>query len=120
MSAAYFLPVGKFAPFIALAVGIGFVLGGSQALSRSTYSLLIPRGKEAEYFALYQAAERGTSWFGTLAFGLAFQLTGSYRSSVLVLLVFFIVGFVLLAGVNVRRGITDAGNEVPAVLLKRR
>lgn len=120
VSAAYFLPVGEFAPFIALAVGIGFVLGGSQALSRSTYSLLIPRGKEAEYFALYQAAERGTSWFGTLAFGLAFQLTGSYRSSVLVLLVFFIVGFVLLAGVNVRRGITDAGNEVPAVLLKRR
>lgn len=116
VSAAYFLPVGEFMPFVALAIGIGFVLGGSQALSRSTYSLLIPRGKEAEYFGLYQAAERGTSWFGTLAFGITFQMTGSYRSSILVLLVFFILGFALLAKVNLRRGITDAGNEVPMVL----
>ena len=39
------------------------------ALSRSFFSLLIPRGREAEYFSLYQAAERGTSWLGTLIFG---------------------------------------------------
>ena len=49
-----------------LAVAIGIVLGGTQALSRSYFSLLIPRGREAEYFSLYHAMERGTSWFGTL------------------------------------------------------
>lgn len=113
---AYFLPAGQLAPFLLLAVAIGFVLGGSQALSRSLYSTLVPRGREAEYFGLYQAAERGTSWFGTLTFGVVFQLTGSYRFSVVALLVFFVVGFVLLLRVDVERGIREAGNTVPSVV----
>ena len=116
VAAGYFLPVGAVVPFFALAVAIGLVLGGSQALSRSIYSLLIPKGKEAEYFSLYQAAERGTSWFGTLAFGVAFQLTDSYRSAILVLIAFFVAGFALLAKVDMRRGIMTAGNELPARL----
>ena len=52
----------------------GLVLGGTQALSRSLYSQLIPKGREAEYFSLYQAMERGTSWLGTLIFGLGTRL----------------------------------------------
>jgi UMF1 family MFS transporter len=99
-----------------LSVAIGFVLGGSQALSRSMYSTLVPRGREAEYFGLYQAAERGTSWFGTLTFGLVFQFTGSYRFAVVALLLFFVVGFALLARLDVRRGIEEAGNRVPSVV----
>jgi MFS transporter, UMF1 family len=116
IGAAFFLPVRQVVPFLVLAVAIGAVLGGSQALSRSLFSLLVPRGKEGEYFSLYQAAERGTSWFGTLAFGLVFQLTGSYRNAILVLILFFVAGFVVLSRVDVRRGIEQAGNEVPAVL----
>ena len=116
VGAAFFLPVRQVAPFLVLACAIGIVLGGSQALSRSLFSLLIPRGNEGEYFSLYQAAERGTSWFGTLVFGLVFQLTGSYRNAILVLIVFFVLGFVLLSRVDVQRGIEQAGNEVPAVL----
>ena len=76
---ALFLPEKNVALFLAVAIGIGIVLGGTQALSRSFFSLLIPRGREGEYFALYNAAERGTSWFGTLLFGVVFQITGSYR-----------------------------------------
>jgi len=114
--AGFFLPAGQLGPFLLLATAIGFVLGGSQALSRSLYSTLVPRGREAEYFGLYQAAERGTSWFGTLTFGVVFQLTGSYRYSIVALLVFFVVGFVLLRRVDVARGITDAGNVVPSVV----
>ena len=53
-------------PFLALAVLIGIVLGGTQALCRSLFSQLVPRGREAEFFSLYQAMERGTSWLGTL------------------------------------------------------
>jgi MFS transporter, UMF1 family len=116
VGAGYFLPARQVLPFLLLAVGIGLVLGGSQALSRSLYSLLVPRGREAEYFSLYQAAERGTSWFGTLLFGLVFQLTGSYRNAVVALVAFFVVGFVLLLRVDVRRGVEAAGNEVPAVV----
>lgn len=114
--AGYFLPARAFVPFLLLGVGIGLVLGGSQALSRSLFSLFVPRGREAEYFGLYQAAERGTSWFGTLTFGLVFQATGSYRLAIVTLVVFFVVGFVLLLKVDVAKGARDAGNRVPAVV----
>jgi len=112
----FFLPAGRFALWLALAVLIGLVLGGSQALSRSLYSQLVPRGREAEYFSLYQACERGTSWFGTLLFGLVHQLAGSYRPAILALLVFFVLGGLVLRRVDVRQGVADAGNRAPAVL----
>ena len=113
---AFVLPAHKMVPFLVMAVGIGVVLGGTQALSRSLFSQLIPRGREAEYFSLYQACERGTSWLGTLVFGLVHQITGSYRPAIVALGLFFVLGFVLLVRVDVRRGITDAGNTQPAVV----
>jgi UMF1 family MFS transporter len=116
VAVGYVLPVGRFLPFIGLAVLIGLVLGGSQALSRSMFSQLIPAGREAEYFSLYQATERGTSWFGTLTFGLVFQLTDSYRLAIIALVAFFVIGGLVLARVDVRRGIQDAGNPVPALV----
>jgi UMF1 family MFS transporter len=112
----YLLPAGPVGPFIALGMGIGFVLGGSQALSRSLFSQLIPLGREAEYFSLYQAAERGTSWFGTLTFGLVYQLTDSYRYAIISLVAFFVIGGVILTRLDVRKGVTDAGNAVPLVV----
>jgi UMF1 family MFS transporter len=116
VAAGYALPARRFLPFIALAVLIGIVLGGSQALARSLYSQLVPAGREAEYFSLYQAAERGTSWSGTLLFGLVFQLTHTYRAAIVALVVFFVVGGTLLARVDVRRGITEAGNALPTIV----
>jgi UMF1 family MFS transporter len=116
VAVGYVLPVGELVPFLGLAVLIGLVLGGSQALSRSLFSHLIPAGRAAEYFSLYQAAERGTSWFGTLVFGVVFQVTDSYRLAIVALVFFFVVGGVLLSRVDVRRGIEDAGNHVPAKL----
>ena len=114
--AAYFLPAREVAPVLALGVFIGLVLGGTQALSRSLYSQFVPKGREAEYFSLYQACERGTSWLGTLVFGLVHQLTHSYRPAIIALVFFFVVGFVLLWRVDVRRAVTDAGNQLPAVI----
>lgn len=112
----FFTPADNFGLFLALAAGIGLVLGGTQALSRSFFSQLIPRGREAEYFSLYQACERGTSWVGTLIFGLVHQWTDSYRPALLALIALFVIGFVLLSRVDTRRGIREAGNEVPAVV----
>ncbi len=114
--AGYFLPAGNFPLFLSLAAVIGLVLGGTQALSRSLFSQLVPLGREAEYFSLYQAAERGTSWFGTFLFGLVFQITGSYRPAIVSLMVFFVVGGLLLTRVRVREGILAAGNTPPTVL----
>ena len=112
----FYVPTGSFGAFLGLGALIGVVLGGTQALSRSLFSQLIPAGREAEYFSLYQAAERGTSWFGTLLFGLVFQVSGSYRLAILALLGFFVLGGLLLARVDVARGVREAGNEVPAVV----
>jgi len=113
---AFVLPAHRLLPFLGLAVSIGVVLGGTQALSRSFYSQLIPRGREAEYFSLYQACERGTSWLGTLVFGLVHQLSGSYRPAIVALVAFFGVGIALMSRVDARRGIEQAGNAVPAVV----
>jgi UMF1 family MFS transporter len=114
--AAMFLPERNIALFLVAGVAIALVMGGTQALSRSFYSLFIPRGREGEYFALYNACERGTSWFGTLLFGVVFQVTGSYRPAILSLIVFFALGLFFLLRLDTRRGIAEAGNTVPAVV----
>ncbi len=113
---AMFLPARNVALFLVVGIAIGVVLGGTQALSRSFFSLLIPRGRAGEYFALYNACERGTSWFGVLLFGVVFQVTGSYRPAILSLVVFFVLGAILLIRLDPRRGIEEAGNAVPATV----
>jgi UMF1 family MFS transporter len=113
---AMFLPRKNVATFLLAGVAIAIVLGGTQALSRSFFSLLIPRGREGEYFALYNACERGTSWFGTFLFGVVFQVTGSYRPAIVALIVFFVLGAVFLLRLDARRGIEEAGNTVPVVV----
>jgi UMF1 family MFS transporter len=110
---AYRLSVGVAWQFFALAVLIAIVLGGSQALSRSLFSRVIPAGSEAQYFAFYEISDAGTSFLGPLVFGLAYQNTGNYRSALISLVVFFVVGFVLLILVPMRRAIAAAGNPVP-------
>lgn len=113
IGAGYFLPAGAPVWFFVLAAGIGLVLGGTQALSRALFSHLVPRGKEAEYFSAYEISDRGMAWLGPLIFGLTYQLTGSYRDAIVSLVVFFLLGFGLLARVPVRRAVRDAGNPVP-------
>lgn len=113
---AFFLPAHQILPFVAMAAGIGLVLGGSQALSRSLFSQLIPPGKEAEYFGIYVISDKGTSWLGPLLFGLVFQLFGSYRYAIISLIIFFVVGAVVLAFVPIRRAIVAAGNTPPEIL----
>lgn len=101
--------------FILLGVVMGLVLGGTQALSRSLFSLMIPKGKESEYFSLYEISERGTSWLGPLLFGLTLQFSGSYRLALLSLVIFFAIGLILLFRVNVKKAISEAGNVVPVM-----
>ena len=113
IGAGYFLPSGAPVWFFVLAAGIGLVLGGTQALSRSLFSHLVPAGKEAEYFSAYEISDRGMAWLGPLLFGLTYQLTGSYRDAIVSLVAFFVIGFALLARVPVRRAVHDAGNPVP-------
>jgi MFS transporter, UMF1 family len=92
---------------------IAIVLGGSQALSRSLYSRMIPEGKEAAFFGLYEVSERGTSWMGPLLFSIVIARTGSYRQALLSLIFFFVIGLVLLWRTDTDKGIHEAGHLAP-------
>ncbi|HXV99889.1 MAG TPA: MFS transporter, partial [Anaerolineae bacterium] len=104
------------AQFWILGAILALVLGGSQALSRSLFSQMIPKNRESEYFSLYEISERGTSWLGPVVFALALQLTGTQRVSIVMLIIFFVVGLILLYLTDVKKAIVEAGNELPAVV----
>ena len=91
-----------------LASVIAIVLGGSQALSRSLFSKMIPEGKEASFFGLYEVSERGTSWMGPLLFSLVVSRTGSYRLALLSLIFFFVVGLIVLWLTDTDRAIRES------------
>lgn len=92
---------------------IGFVLGGSQALSRSLFSQMIPIGRESAFFGIYEISERGTSWIGPIVFGLVVQMTNSYRPAILALIVFFIAGSIILFFTDTAKAIHEAGQHTP-------
>ncbi len=94
--------------FMILGAIIALVLGGSQAISRSLFAQMIPKNKEAEFFSIYEISERGTSWLGTLVFGIAVTVFGNLRIAILALIVFFIVGLVILPFVNTTKAMEDA------------
>jgi MFS transporter, UMF1 family len=99
-----YLAVKTTLQFFIMAAIVAVVLGGSQALSRSLYSQLIPKFKEAQYYSIYEVTDRGTSWLCPLFFGLALQFTRSYRIAILSLIVFFLAGLLVLLKVDVERG----------------
>jgi MFS transporter, UMF1 family len=103
--------------FFILGVFIALVLGGSQAISRSLFAQMIPEGKEAEFFSIYEVSERGTSWIGPLLFGLVNQLTGSLRPAIVSIIIFFVLGLVLLSRVDVRQAMLEAGHDPTGVKL---
>jgi len=100
----------RVAQFFVLGGFIALVMGGSQAISRSLFSQMIPMGKEAEFYSFYEVSERGTSWIGPLIFGLMNQMFGNLRLAILSLIFFFVAGLLLLPWVNVKKAISDVKN----------
>jgi len=83
--------------FYALAAIVGLVMGGIQALSRSTYSKLLPETVDhASYFSFYDVCDKLGIVFGTLSFGLIYEFTGDLRMSALAIGVYFVGGLFLL------------------------
>lgn len=91
-----------------LGAGIGFVLGGTQAMSRSLYSQMIPKGREASFFSFYEISERGTSWMGPLIFFFVVGATNSFRQAILALVVFFVIGGIILYFADTKKAIAEA------------
>ncbi len=98
-----------------LGVVIALVLGGSQSLARSLFSAMVPDGRQASFFGFYELAERGTAWIGTLVFAVVLDVTGSYRSALLSLLVLFAAGGALLARTDTAAAVAAAARtRLPA------
>ena len=93
----YLLPVGGINEFYLLALAVGFVMGGTQSLSRSTYSKLMPETKDtASFFSFYDVTEKIAIVIGMFSFAWITEITGSQRNSVLTLISFFILGLLLI------------------------
>jgi UMF1 family MFS transporter len=92
------------AHFYALAVLVGMVQGGTQALSRSLFASMIPRHKSSEFFAFFSVFERYAGVLGPAIFAFVIERSGSGRAAILAVAVFFVVGAAILAFVNVERG----------------
>jgi UMF1 family MFS transporter len=90
--------------FWILAVLVGFVQGGTQALSRSLFGTLIPKSRSAEFFSFYDVSSKFAGIIGPFVFGLVGQLTGSSRLSVVALVIFFIGGGSILLTVDEKEG----------------
>ena len=89
----YLLPVGGTIQFYFLASMVGFVMGGIQSLSRSTYSKLIPKTNgTTSFFSFFDVTEKIAIVIGMFSFAVITDITGSQRNSVLTLVVFFIIG----------------------------
>jgi UMF1 family MFS transporter len=90
--------------FYGLAVLVGFVMGGIQSLSRSTYAKLMPETKDTtSFFSFYDVTEKIAIVIGMFSFGYINELSGSQRNSVLALVVFFAIGLVLLIFASVTK-----------------
>src|SRR6185436_4031172 len=95
--AGYYMPVGGVYEFYGLAAAVGFVMGGIQSLSRSTYAKLMPETKDTtSFFSFYDVTEKIAAVVGMFSFGFITELTGSQRGSVLALASFFVIGLLLL------------------------
>jgi UMF1 family MFS transporter len=90
--------------FFILAILVGMVQGGTQALSRSMFASMIPKHKSSEFFAFFGVFERYAGILGPLIFAAMVQATGSSRNAILAVLGFFVVGGAILVFVNVDEG----------------
>ena len=89
--------------FYIIAGFVGLVMGGTQALSRSTYSKLIPdTNNTCSYFSFYQMSMIVSVVLGTFLSGIVDQLTGSLRNSIIIFAVIFIFGALLLRNVKMK------------------
>ncbi len=93
----YYLPRNAVVPFYTLAIVVGFVMGGIQSVSRSTYSKLMPETPDTtSYFSFFDVTEKVAIVIGMVSFGFINEITGSQGNSVLALTIFFIIGLILL------------------------
>ena len=94
--------------FWLLAVMVGLVQGGSQALSRSLFGNMVPKAQTAEFYGFYDMSSKFAGLLGPFVFATVAIMAGSSRLSIMALIVFFIVGGLILSRVNEEEGVRVA------------
>ncbi|CAN5608384.1 MFS transporter [soil metagenome] len=97
--------------FFVLAVGVGILQGGTQALSRSVYSKMVPKAKSSEFFSFYSVFGKVAGILGPALFALVVSLTDTGRIAIASLAIFFVVGILILSRVDVEKGQRVAREE---------
>jgi len=101
--------------FYMLATAVGFVQGGSQAISRSVFGSMVPTKRTAEFFGFYGISSKFSAILGPFVFGLVGQLTGSSRYGIVSLVLFFVIGIWILSKVDIQKGQQEARLEKPII-----
>jgi UMF1 family MFS transporter len=96
--------------FYGLAAMLGFVMGGIQSISRSTYSKLIPEKTKdtASFFSFYDITEKLAIVIGTFSYGFIEQVTGSMRNSMVFMSIFFITGYIIIQLAGLKKELQPA------------
>jgi MFS transporter, UMF1 family len=93
---------------VGMGVAVGIGLGSNISLSRSLFAQMVPVGREATFFSLYEVAGNGTAWLAPLVFTVVVNATGSFRQALLSLMALFVAGFVLLLCTDVDEASREA------------
>ncbi|MBI2795522.1 MAG: MFS transporter [Gemmatimonadetes bacterium] len=104
------------AHFVALACLVGLVQGGTQALSRSLFSSMVPPHKSGEFFGFFSVFEKFAGIFGPLLFGMMIRFSGSSRGAILSVIAFFALGALLLWRVDEAAGQREARDHEEGLL----
>jgi len=94
--------------FWILAIAVGMVQGGTQALSRSLFGLMTPKKKSAEFFGFFDVSQKFSGVLGPALFAIISQASGSSRLSIIALIIFFVGGMYMLEKIRLDEGIQAA------------
>ncbi len=104
---AYFVPEKQLIPVIVLGIIVGTGMGGLQSVSRSVYATMLPKGAEGEFMGFFSVISRFSAIWGPLIYSYVSASTGNPRLSLPGISLFFVIGFILLRGVDMDSQISE-------------
>ena len=106
-NSAFIVPEKQILPVIALGIIVGMGMGGLQSVSRSVYAAMLPRGAEGEFMGFFSVISRFAAIWGPLIYSFVSSSTGNPRLSLPVISLFFVIGYILLRGVDMDSRISE-------------
>ena len=106
-NSAFIVPEKQILPVIALGIIVGMGMGGLQSVSRSVYAAMLPKGAEGEFMGFFSVISRFAAIWGPLIYSFVSSSTGNPRLSLPVISLFFVIGYILLRGVDMDSRISE-------------